>query len=132
MNNGNFWIWVCYLVGMFSVLLIKYARYLYRQSEAGTLAEKGWQKITLSWIFGGTSPQAGAQTPISWVTTLGIAGLVGGFVVGGYFISIFPDEQEKYVNIHWFAFTIGSLIEMIAPPMSKFIVGGITRIFNKQ
>jgi hypothetical protein len=105
--------WASYLGGALLALAYKYARYLY----TGHQSRIGWKELTWEWFFDPCKENA-----VSWVTTVGVVWIIGSLYiermdweVGGNFLKSLPVQSPV-------AFTLGSMMEFVAPNISKWFV----------
>jgi hypothetical protein len=108
--DHSFMEWASYLGGALLALAYKYARYLH----IGSRRRVGWKKLTLEWFFDPCK-----QNAASWVTTVGVVWIIGSLYIdrmdwdiGRNFLKTLPIQSSV-------AFTLGSMMEFVAPNITK-------------
>ena len=91
--------------------------------------------LAFEWVFSPAKTNmiltTSTQLTASWVTTVGVVWMLGGYLVGLYGTAL-PFGPENEMFIWGFMFTAGSLAEAIAPPLAKKLMGFLTSIkFSK-
>lgn len=107
MSHKSEWTW--YLLGALLALAWKWARYCYHGRRMG----KSIKACSLEWFF-----EASQENAVSWVTTIAVVWCLGAIyidrIVSLAALSDIPVEE-------CFAFLLGSLLEVIAPNIVKWI-----------
>jgi hypothetical protein len=130
-------IWTAYLCGAFLVLALKYTTYLYRHQMSKHPKHLGhhWKQASLEWILGVNlegEQTPGKQSATSWVTTIGIVWLFGSWVVSQQALGLLPDALAGTASHAALAFTIGSIMELVAPRIAKGLIDGLVAFVNKK
>ncbi len=120
--------YIFYYLGAFLILAWNFARYV----VLGVYNHKRtWKTLMFEWIFKPakttTIPTSATQLKASWITTVGVVWMLGGYLVGLYGNAL-PFGPENSMFIWGFMFTAGSLAEAIAPPLAKKLMGFLTSI----
>jgi hypothetical protein len=106
------WLWVIYLLGAFCALLFKWCVWVYKGKKVLgkpiLLSSREWFSFSL------------LEEQASWVTTIGVVWFVGAVYIDKVMVlwdwlTILPSDDS-------FAFLIGSLMEFIAPNITKWAV----------
>ena len=113
--------WAAYITAAVLTLVYKFCKYLYDNRRIWMNAHGGgensgdvlkpWpmRRAVFGWFFEGSADNA-----VSWITTIGVV-WVGGYL---YLSSSLMDSVPVHPSI---AFLFGSLAEMTAPEVSKYI-----------
>ncbi len=93
--------------------------------------KRTWKILAFEWMFKpaktNSIPTTSIQLTASWITTVGVVWMLGGYLVGLYGQGL-PFGPEDKMFIWGFMFTAGSLAEGIAPPLAKKLMGFLTSI----
>jgi len=123
--------WAAYLGAAWLTLGYKFAKYLYDNRKLWMAAHGGaedtgdvlkpWpmRRAVFQWFFEGSAGNA-----VSWITTVGVV-WVGGYL---YLSSSLMDTLPVHPSI---AFLLGSLAEMTAPEVSKYLVGKVVPMLER-
>ncbi len=111
--------WAFYLVGALGVLLIKYANWI----KTGKKNGKKWWPSTKEWLSISL-----LEEKASWLTTIGIVWIAGAVFIDKVSVSTGVIWLDKALAIPVFdaaAFTLGTLMEYLAPEAAKRILNKI-------
>jgi hypothetical protein len=102
--------WFFYLLGAFLTLVLKYINYIRGAKAHG----KTMKQASIEWFI-----EPSASNAFSWVTTIGIVWCIGALYIDRIMtISTISDIPVAKC----FSFTLGSLMEIIAPNVVKWLV----------
>jgi hypothetical protein len=103
--------WAFYLLGALLTLAWKLSKYIREQKAAGRPA----RQAIIEWFF-----EASAENAVSWITTIAVV-----WVIGDCYLRRVPflwDYLGQWPVEKSIAFLLGSIIEIIAPNVSKWIL----------
>ena len=108
-------LWTAYLIGAILTLVYKWAKYCYE----GNKLKKSMKDCTLEWFF-----EASLSNGISWVTTIGIVWTFGVAYID-HVVWLFGDYIKSIPLEPSIAFLLGSIMELLAPAVVKWIMSKI-------
>jgi magnesium-transporting ATPase (P-type) len=120
MNPINHIAWRLYLLGALLTLIYKWVKYVHIGMKQG----RTFKAATLEWFELVT---VGSRA--SWATTIGVVWVIGTVYINRIAVgSLFGGFLNNVPVFPAFAFLLGSIAEMIAPDLVKFIVSKISGI----
>jgi hypothetical protein len=109
-------IWTCYIAGALLTLLYKLSRYIY-QNKTRPLRE-----VLQEWFF-----EKSSENAVSWATTFGAVWVIGSVYINQ--IGLFEWKVPLPLD-NGIAFFLGSLMEGLAPNLTKWLTRKITEKFQ--
>lgn len=110
------WTWFFYLSGALLTLAWKLIRYVHISKQHGDTV----RKALMEWFF-----EDSTDNTVSWVTTIGAVWVFGSVYIDR--VVVWWDWLNAIPVTSAIAFFFGGMMEMVAPAITKSVVGYVTR-----